>query len=168
MVLFWVLGFVYFAVALPKPAGSQHTDGIVVPTGSGGRIQRGLEVLQKGWAKKMLVAGVDKEVRPREFAVEYGVGARTMACCITLGYQSVDTRSNAMEASHWIEANKFRSVRLVTTDWHMRRARADLAARVPDGTTIVTDAVVSRPSLRTLFLEYNKLLARQVSRWFGW
>lgn len=162
MVLVWALGFAVFAIVLPRPAGDEHTDGVVVLTGGTGRIQRALEVLDRGWARQLLVAGVDTEVRPREFAIEYGVAAQTMACCVTLGYQSVDTRSNATEARHWIERNKMTSVRLVTTDWHMRRARADLAAEVPAGVRIVTDAVPSQPSLRILFLEYNKLIARTI------
>ena len=34
---------------------------------------------------------------------------------------------------------------------------------MPGGVIIVRDAVPSRPSLRTLFLEYHKLLARRLS-----
>ncbi|MDE2561318.1 MAG: YdcF family protein [Sphingomonadales bacterium] len=162
LVLVWALGFVVFAIALPGPAGDERTDGVVVLTGGTGRIQRALDVLDKGWARKLLVAGVDKEVRPKEFAREYGVSAKAMACCVTLGYQSVDTQSNATEAKDWIARNTMASVRLVTTDWHMRRARADLAAEVPASVRIVTDAVPSQPSLRILFLEYNKLIARTI------
>ena len=35
---------------------------------------------------------------------------------------------------------------------------------IPEGTTIVQDAVVSHPDLGTLFLEYNKLLASEISQ----
>jgi hypothetical protein len=61
-----------------------------------------------------------------------------------------------------------RSVRLVTTDWHMRRATFDLWVVAPKGLVIVRDAVPSRPSLKILFLEYNKLLARIVAWLVGW
>ncbi|MDD3797975.1 MAG: YdcF family protein, partial [Novosphingobium sp.] len=92
--LVWAYGFLWFAVALPQPAGRDAlaTDAVVVPTGSGGRIGRGLEVLRAGKAKKMLVTGVDPEVKPREFAAEYKVESRLMRCCITLGSDAVDTR----------------------------------------------------------------------------
>jgi hypothetical protein len=33
---------------------------------------------------------------------------------------------------------------------------------------VIRDAVPSQPSLRILFLEYNKLLARTVQRIVGW
>lgn len=163
LVLLWMLGFLWFAIFLPQPVADAKTDGIVVPTGGGGRIDRGLELLRHGQARAMLVSGVDREVRPREFAAEYGVSAKLMKCCITLGFESVDTRSNGLESARWIADRKFTSVRLVTTDWHMRRAAFELEQAIPNGVTVLHDAVPSQPSFRILFLEYNKLLARLVS-----
>ena len=164
----WALGFLWFAMALPQPAGAQKTDAIVVPTGSGGRIQRGLELLHKGAARQMLVTGVDEEVRPNEFAVEYSVPARTMACCVTLGFAALDTRGNARETAEWVAQRKVRSLRLVTSDWHMRRAALELEDKLPEGTTVLRDAVRTKPSLWTLFLEYHKLLATSlVQLWPG-
>jgi len=122
VVVLWACGFLWFAMALPQPADAQKTDAIVVPTGGGGRIQRGLELLGQGQARQMLVSGVDEEVRPNEFAVEYRVPAQTMACCVTLGFAALDTRGNARETSEWVAQRKVRSLRLVTSDWHMRRA----------------------------------------------
>jgi uncharacterized SAM-binding protein YcdF (DUF218 family) len=168
LLLVWLMGFVWFAIALPRPHEGGKSDAVVVLTGGGGRIGRGLEALEKGWANQLLVSGVDREVREREFQAEYKVPAALMACCVTLGFQSVDTRSNAAETAHWIARNKFRSVRLVTTDWHMRRAAMELAAQVPGHIDLIRDAVPSQPSLRILFLEYNKLLARFAQRLAGW
>lgn len=160
VVLLWILGFLWFALFLPQPASNERTDGIVVLTGGRGRIPHALDTLRAGHARQLLVAGVDREVRPREFAVEYDVEHRLMACCVTLGYESVDTRSNGLEAARWIAAGRLGTVRLVTSDWHMRRAAFDLAVASPGELVIVRDAVPTRPSLRILFLEYNKLLAR--------
>jgi uncharacterized SAM-binding protein YcdF (DUF218 family) len=168
VLLAWVLGFLWFAMLLPQPAGPQKTDGIIVLTGGAGRIPRALETLRAARARQLLVAGVASEVRPQEFELEYGVSPALMACCITLGFDSVDTRSNALEASRWIAGQKINSVRLVTTDWHMRRAMFDLAHAAPRGLIIVPDAVASRPSLKTLFIEYNKLVARCIAWLVGW
>lgn len=158
-VILWAFGFLWFAIAMPQPAGAQKTDAIVVPTGGGGRIQRGLELLRQGQARQMLVSGVDADVRPNEFAVEYKVPAQTMACCVTLGFAALDTRGNARETSEWVAQRKVRSLRLVTSDWHMRRAALELENALPEGTTVLRDAVRTEPSLRILFLEYHKLLA---------
>lgn len=167
ILLTYVLGFVWFAIALPQPREGGKTDAVVVLTGGTGRIPRGLDALEKGWARQMLVSGVDREVRPHEFALQHEVPERLMACCVTLGFDSVDTRSNAGETARWIARNKVESVRLVTTDWHMRRAAYEFKRSVPHQVTVVRDAVPSRPSLRTLFLEYHKLLARRLAVLWG-
>ncbi|MBD3730459.1 MAG: YdcF family protein [Sphingomonadales bacterium] len=157
--MLWLLGFLVFAVTLPGPAATVRTDAIIVPTGAGGRIERGLELLRAGKAEQMLVTGVDPEVKPREFAAQYKVKRGLMDCCITLGFAAVDTRGNAAEAAKWMDERDYRSLRLVTSDWHMRRARAELTRALPTNIAIVEDGVRSEPSLRILFLEYNKLLA---------
>ena len=168
VLLVWLMGFFSFALALPQPHGRGKSDAVVVLTGGEGRIPRGLAAMETGWAPRMFVSGVDREVRPGEFQAEYEVPPALMACCVTLGFESVDTRSNAQEAAGWIADNKFRSVRLVTTDWHMRRAAMELTAKVPGDVELIRDAVPSQPSFRTLFLEYNKLLARTGQRLAGW
>ncbi|BEU99332.1 YdcF family protein [Novosphingobium olei] len=168
VLLVWTLGFLWFALFLPQPAGDVRTDGIVVLTGSGGRIPRAFDILRRHQADKLLISGVDTEVRPREFAAEYDVPPRLFACCVTLGYESVDTRSNAQEAARWIAARHISSVRLVTTDWHMRRAAFDLRIAGPKDLVIVEDAVRSRPSFKILFMEYNKLIARLIAWAAGW
>ncbi|MET1756439.1 YdcF family protein [Novosphingobium sp. RD2P27] len=158
--LLWVFGFLWFAVTLPQPADGQRTDAVIVLTGGPGRIPRAINVLREGLAPRLLVSGVDPEVRTVEFAREYNVSERLMQCCITLGYRAFDTRSNAVEAGNWLRANGARSVRVVTVDWHMRRAAYELGRALPAHIAVLRDAVHSEPSLQVLFLEYHKLLAR--------
>lgn len=165
VVIVWALGFVWFAAILPQPIGAGRSDAGIVLTGGEGRIPRALEVLAKGWVRRVLVAGVDSEVRPREFAAEYNASRRTMNCCVTLEQVSVDTRTNAREAAKWIAANKVRSVRLVTSDWHMRRAAYEFDRQLDGKVDIVEDAVKSDPNFMTLFAEYNKYLLRRLAVW---
>ena len=66
--LAWVLGFAWFALLPPLPAAPQKTDAIVVLTGGPGRIDRALERLEAGDAKRLLISGVAREVKPRELA----------------------------------------------------------------------------------------------------
>ena len=157
--LAWALGFVWFAAALPQPASLAGTEAIVVPTGSGGRIPRGVALLREGAAKKMLVTGVDTEVNAAEFAAEYDVPAELMDCCVTLGFTALDTRGNARETASWMDQNGFASLRLVTSDWHMRRVALELRRQLPADVTVLRDAVRTEPSLWTLFIEYHKFLA---------
>ncbi|MEO0464006.1 MAG: YdcF family protein [Pseudomonadota bacterium] len=157
--LVWVLGFLWFIVTLPQPAQNLETDAVIVATGGAGRIARGLEVLDTGLAGRMLVTGVDPEVKPNEFATEFKVSDEQMECCITLGFRAIDTRGNATETADWVRDNSVTSLRLVTTDWHMRRAAGELKRKLPEDLRMVRDAVPSQPSLPTLFLEYHKLIA---------
>lgn len=164
--LAYAIGFLYFAVTLPGPVGATETDAVIVPTGGAGRIGRGIEVVRGGDAPRMFVSGVDPEVKPAEFAAEFDVSPREMRCCVTLGYLAVDTRSNAGEAAQWLTSNDVRTVRLVTTDWHMRRAAAELRHSIPNTVAVIEDAVPSDPALGQLYLEYNKLLAALITQ--GW
>lgn len=162
----WILGFLWFAVSLPRPAMGRATDAIVVPTGGGGRIQHGIALLREGAADEMLVTGVFEDVKPGEFAAEYDVPPRLMECCVTLGFAAINTRGNARETAVWVAGHDVRSVRLVTSDWHMRRAALELESALPEGIEVVRDSVRSEPSLWILFLEYHKLLAAWFSRAF--
>jgi uncharacterized SAM-binding protein YcdF (DUF218 family) len=165
LVLLWALGFVIFAIDLPKPAGNEYTDGIVVLTGGPGRIQRGIDLLTAGRAQRMLVSGVDRRVRPADIVATFRVGPALLTR-IDLGRSAVDTRSNALETRRWIAQHKYKSIRLVTTDWHMRRARFELR-QVLQGVTVVRDAVPSEPDLVGLLREYHKYLLRRAAALAG-
>jgi uncharacterized SAM-binding protein YcdF (DUF218 family) len=167
ILLIWMLGFVWFALLLPQPAPIAPTDGVVVLTGGANRIDRGLEILESGKSKKLLISGVDRDVKPPELEAQYPKSARYFQCCIALGFQSVDTRSNALETAAWVKRNNMRSIRLVTHDWHMRRARFELDRALPNGVTVTNDAVSTQPSFGGLFKEYNKYWLRAVASLLG-
>jgi uncharacterized SAM-binding protein YcdF (DUF218 family) len=166
LLLIYLLGYALFAVLLPKAAGDQRTDAIVVLTGGAKRIERGIELLERGRAERMLVSGVERTVRPVDLAQTYQANEALFDCCIDLGRESVDTRSNAEETAQWLRRNKFRTVRLVTTDWHMPRARFELA-RQTDDVEVLGDAIQSNPSFTQLFTEYNKYLLRHAAILIG-
>lgn len=167
VLLIWALGFVWFALFLPQPAPAERSDGVIVLTGGTGRIDRGLELLRAGQTRQMLVSGVDREVRPIEFAAQFKVEPELMRCCVTLGFEATDTRSNGREAARWMAEHKLRTVRVVTTDWHMRRAAYEIELARPEGVRIIRDSVKSKPSLRILAVEYHKLLARHLGQLLG-
>ena len=167
LALAWGLGFAAFMLLLAQPAGEVTTDAVVVPTGGPGRIARGLALVEAGRAKRMLVTGVATGVRKIDVARANGHAA-TVAYCVDLGTEAVDTRSNAEETARWVRDHRYRSVRLVTSDWHMARARMELGAALGDDVRIVSDGVKGEQRLRLLVNEYNKLLLRRVALWTGW
>ena len=166
--LVYVLGYALFVVLLPPPAAAEsRTDAVVVLTGGAGRIERGLETLERGLARRMLISGVQRTVRPQELAAEHETEQRLFDCCIDLGREAVDTRTNADEVARWVERRRVRSFRLVTTDWHMPRAKFEIAKRLPGDVSVLTDAVQSNPSLRQLFTEYNKFVLGYIADFIG-
>lgn len=167
VLMLWLLGFVWFGLFVPRPRTETiRTDGIVVLTGGPKRIARGLDILAEGSAQRMLISGVDRDVRPAELAVIYG-HPRAFACCVDLGFQAVDTRSNAHETARWVRRHEIGSLRLVTGDTHMRRAELELELVLDGAFAVVPDAVPTEPTLTTLFLEYNKLWVRAFAGFLG-
>lgn len=167
LLLVWILGFAWFALFLPQPAAMEKTDGVVVLTGGAGRIDRGLEVLEKKKARRLLISGVDLDVKPGELAAEYKRSETLFACCIDLGFRAVDTRSNGLETARWVSRHKIRTLRLVTHDWHMRRARLELNLALPENVKVIVDAVPTRPTLLILFTEYHKYWLRGLAALVG-
>ena len=163
LILLYALGYALFVVLLPAEADDRRTDAIVVLTGGAKRLERGLDLLERGRAERMLISGVERTVRPVELAERYQADEALFDCCVDLGRESVDTRSNADETGRWLGRHKFRTVRLVTTDWHMPRARFELSRRIGDDVELIGDAVSSNPSFRQLFTEYNKYLLRHAA-----
>ncbi len=164
----YLLGFALFGVTLGEPAAeaTPKVDAIVVLTGGSGRIEQGARILGEGSAKRMLIAGVDPSVRKADLERRLDRGARRkFGCCVDLGSESVDTRSNAEEAKRWLDRRKFRSLRLVTSDWHERRAMYEFKRQLGDGYAITPDAVKTEPRFMTLFAEYNKYVLRRMSVW---
>jgi len=129
----WFLGMFWFAVFLPGPAGKEKTDAVVVLTGGSGRFDQAMDALKAGHARRMLVSGVDPTVRRAELEEAQHIPRKLSRCCIDLDKASVDTISNARESARWLKGHGFRSVRLVTSDWHMRRAELELIHAVGRG-----------------------------------
>lgn len=163
VVLVWALGFAAFVVMLPGPTPGGITDGIVVPTGGPGRIARGATLLKANLAKRMLISGVGMGVGRASLARENDLPRTLFDCCVDLGHEAAYTRENADETVAWVRQRGYRSLRLVTTDWHLPRAHFELERAVGNGVRIVDDAVESHPSFEVLMREYNKYLLRRLA-----
>ena len=159
------LGLAWFISTPPGPAPDEvKTNAIVVLTGDEGRIARGLALLRAGRAPRVLISGVAAGVNPPLLAREAGVPVSLFQCCVDLGHEAIDTRSNAEETARWAEAHHVGSLRLVTSDYHMRRATMELRSELGPGVRIVRDAVPSRLPLSVWAREYSKWLVRSFAR----
>lgn len=166
LVLLYALLFAIFGVTLGHPAAAGvTTDAIVVITGGKGRIEEGFARLSAHRGQRMLIAGADPAVTKDDLAHRLHGKRALLDCCVDLGSESVDTRSNAEEAKRWLDAHGYRSLLLVTSDWHMRRASYEFRSQLGSRYEITTDAVRTEPNLMTLFAEFNKYLLRRMAVW---
>ncbi len=122
----WLGGLVWFAESIPRdretPASPQTTDAIVVLTGGPARLKAGVAELEAGRARKLFVSGVNPRVELGELLRTTGQTGSAVECCIVLGYAADNTVGNAAETRQWMEREGYRSLRLVTANYHMRRS----------------------------------------------
>ena len=133
-VLFWFGGLVWFATTLPHKVQDTgtHTDGIVVLTGGSERINAGLDLLANGRAQIMLVSGVHHQTNQRVLAELSQSTPDLFSCCVELGKKALDTMGNASETAAWVKRKGVRTLRLVTSAYHMPRSLVEFRRALPD------------------------------------
>lgn len=126
-------GFLWFLASLPQEVEDpqRETDAIVVLTGGSGRVGQGLELLEAGKAKKLFISGVYYAVDVNELLRVAERKPENLSCCIALGYEAGNTRGNAEETAAWIGKQGYRSLRLVTSTYHMPRSLLQFRRLLP-------------------------------------
>lgn len=126
-------GFLWFLSELPQQATAPErtTDAIVVLTGGAGRVAQGLELMEAGKAKKLFISGVYYAVDVNELLRVAERNPDDLSCCISLGYEAGNTRGNAEETAAWIHKQGYRSLRLVTSAYHMPRSLLQFRRLMP-------------------------------------
>jgi uncharacterized SAM-binding protein YcdF (DUF218 family) len=167
-IILLAVGFGWFIVNI---AGDEVTldtraDGIVALTGAAARIPDAIELLATDRGKRLLITGVHRATSSKEIARLTPLYSRYFTCCIDLDRSALNTFGNALETKRWARANNFNSLIVVTSNWHMPRAMAELAHQLPDVTLIaypvISEKVKTEPwwsnldTARFLFAEYLK------------
>jgi uncharacterized SAM-binding protein YcdF (DUF218 family) len=119
------------------------TDAIVVLTGGRLRLETGLQLFAAGTAKKLFISGVNQRVDRDELLRALGAVPERAACCIAIGHAASNTVGNARETAGWMRAEGYRSLRLVTSWYHMPRSLLEFERAMP-GLTIVAHAVFAQ------------------------
>jgi uncharacterized SAM-binding protein YcdF (DUF218 family) len=167
------IGFVAFLAQLRsgelKP--SANADGIVVLTGGSSRVAEALELLANGFGKRLLISGVHPTNGAANISRTLPDRQRLLDCCVDLDRSAVNTRSNAVETRRWVHERGFRSLIVVTSNYHMPRAIVELSYEMPDIELIPFSVIgdkwreepwwTSGPTLRLLLSEYVKYLAAE-------
>ncbi len=134
----WGGGLVWFSQQIPRSVEDPLavTDAIVVLTGGAGRMSKGLELLAQGRANKLFVSGVYRGVDVAEILRMSRRAPEKLECCVELGHDAFDTVGNARETARWMRGDEFRSLRLVTANYHMPRSLAAFRRAMPDAVLV--------------------------------
>ncbi|SNS31752.1 MULTISPECIES: YdcF family protein [unclassified Azospirillum] len=165
----WAAGLFAFAASLPRhpPADDIVTDGIVVLTGGSERLEVGFDLLRAGKARRLFISGVYRGVEVRELlALAQREDARELECCVELGYEADDTEGNAVETARWVTDQGLRSIRVVTSNYHMPRSLVEFRRALP-GVELVAHPVAPAKvrldgwwgwpgTAELIIMEYNK------------
>ncbi|MHC3127562.1 hypothetical protein OB03_09840 [Brevundimonas sp. GN22] len=173
IVLMWLVGLLVFAdrvqdfTPAPEPA---RADAIVSLTGpSAERVNAAIRLLEQDKGERLLISGVNREVRRRELRALTPGSSKLFNCCVDLGFEAENTVGNASEIAEWARKQDYRSLIVVTSDYHMARSMLEIRSALP-GVVLIPYAV-STPTLdqpnwwrneksaRRMTLEYMKYLA---------
>jgi uncharacterized SAM-binding protein YcdF (DUF218 family) len=170
----WLAGLALFIASSLSIGvdGSIPTDAIVVLTGGRLRLETGLQLFAAGTAKKLFISGVNQRIERDQLLHALGPSAERAACCIALGHDAGNTIGNARESASWMNEEGYRSLRLVTSWYHMRRSLLEFGRAMPQITIVAHPVFAHRldPELwwswhgaaLLIIAEYDKYLAAWV------
>jgi hypothetical protein len=159
------IGFVGFLSQLRavEVTPSSKADGIVVLTGGSSRVSDAMELLAGGYGKRLLISGVHPTNAASDISRSLPDNQSLLGCCVDLDRSAVNTRSNAAETRRWARERGFKSLIVVTSNYHMPRAIVEL---IPF--SVIGDKWRDEPwwtsgaTLRLLLSEYAKYVAAEV------
>ncbi len=168
-------GFVAFLSQLRgvETQPEHNADGIVVLTGGSSRISDAVELLAAGYGKRLLISGVHPTNAASDISRSLPESNQALLrCCVDLDRSAVNTRSNAAETRRWARERGFKSLIVVTSNYHMPRAIVELSHAMPDVELIPFVVIgdkwrdepwwMSGGTLRLLLSEYVKYVAAEV------
>lgn len=165
----WVLGFITFLILIPSPNKNiseiKKVDAIVILTGDYLRLEKGVEAFFNSDAKKILISGVHKHTPKKAVLrrIKQLVKKDVKPEELYLGNIANSTISNATEAKIFMDLNKYKSLNLVTSNYHIPRSLMLFKRAMPNYEISYTAAGLNKTELiktkwRYLITEYHKLI----------
>lgn len=122
-----------------------RADCAVVLTGGPGRVREGFDLLSQGQVHKLIISGVHPRATLRDIFPQWPFYGNLHVEDVVLERRSATTYGNALQSLPLVEAMRCRSLVLVTSHLHMRRAYKTFRAIFPEEILILTRAVSSGP-----------------------
>jgi uncharacterized SAM-binding protein YcdF (DUF218 family) len=162
-------GFAWFIGRVPAQEIrlSSNADGIVALAGGASRISDAIELLASGRGRRLLISGVNRTTSTDAISRLNPEFEKWVRCCVDFDW-SVNTLGNAIEIRRWAERRRFHSLIVVTSNYHMPRALAEIAHQLPDVALLPFPVITerqrsepwwaSRTTARLMLTEYMKLI----------
>ncbi|MEL6259272.1 MAG: YdcF family protein [Pseudomonadota bacterium] len=116
-----------------RPPSSPQADAVVSLTGGSNlRIRTGVDLVSAGIGQRLLISGAHPDVALIDVQAQAEGDAAVYACCVELGKSALSTRGNARETAAWVETHAYRSIIVVTSDYHMPRAMEEMTRLMPN------------------------------------
>ncbi|WP_291703486.1 YdcF family protein [Bradyrhizobium sp.] len=168
------IGFLAFLSQLREAEArpDRKADGIVVLTGGSSRVSDAVELLAAGYGKRLLISGVHPASAASDISRALPENQSFIRCCVDLDHSAQNTQGNAEQARLWARERGFRSVIVVTSNYHMPRAIVEFSHAMPD-VVLIPYAVVGEKwrdepwwangtTMRLVLSEYFKYVAAEV------
>jgi uncharacterized SAM-binding protein YcdF (DUF218 family) len=138
-----IIGFIVFANSVDRERiePAHPADGITVLTGGVSRIDEAMKLLSQGKAKRVLITGVNRGTTLEQLKELSSQGDQYFACCVDIDKEARNTIDNATETAQWVTLNQYSSIIVVTSNYHLPRALAELERALP-GVALIPYPVV--------------------------
>lgn len=148
VIVLGLIGFIVFVTGLERDQRDPErtADGITVLTGGRSRIDEAMRLLAHGKAKRVLITGVNRATTKEELKDLASQGDQLFDRNVDIDREARNTIDNASETSEWVAQHRYSSVIVVTSNYHMPRALAELGRAMP-GVTLLPYSVVD-PNVR--------------------
>ena len=141
--------------------------GVVVLTGGKNRIEKGVDILSKGYGDKLLISGV---FMPSEIEAKFTLEKEKkelFKCCVSFDQRSKNTYENAEEVVKWLNENKdIKSIILVSSYYHLPRSIMIFEKKIKSDVKIYPTPAIQKINfknqsffqLKLIISEYFKVL----------
>ncbi len=180
--LAWSSALAWFVMTIPGVAApvTEKAQALVVLTGGMDRIEHALDMLAQKEAPLLYISGVDERATAEQIIVE-NTDAKLRERVYQSGGEIVidrlarSTVSNAEQTAAFLKKRHITSIRLITANYHMRRALHEFHNAMPD-VRIIPEPVAPREfhqdtwwtndiARRVIFGEFYKYCAVLVRDW---
>ena len=132
--------------------------GIIVLTGGKSRIEKGVDLLSKGYGDKLFISGV---FMPSEIEAKFSLEKEKkelFKCCVFFDQKSKNTLENAQEVDKWLNQNKnIKSIILISSYYHLPRSMMIFEKKIRSSVKIYPKPAIQDINFKNYFFFSHKI-----------